>query len=214
MVPASDDEGLMLRTVASIALIFLSVSTACAQGGTLGPSALFQGIVLDAHRKIVGRLVPTNLGNSEYFVVRQISPSSASPGTSADGGRFATSATSSTSAVWVALPLADLVTGFTPQALPLIYYYQSTDCTGQAYLLADQTSGSDILALGIIATVPPATQPSIYYAGLPWSMMTFQSALIAPGSCNAGGGAFSAYAGLPQSVPVSSLGLTLPFSVE
>jgi hypothetical protein len=133
----------MLRAAASIALIFLSVSTACAREWFIG-SPLFQGIVLDAKRKIVGRLVPniTNQGISEYFVIRQISH------------------------VWLSLPLADLATGFALQAKPLIYYFQSSDCTGQAYLPADQTTGSDILAFGIIATVAPATQPSIYFAEL------------------------------------------------
>jgi hypothetical protein len=195
----------LIRAVVSVASIFLGLSAAGAQQlGTATNNAaasassaltnppVFQGLMVDAKGKTVGRLVPniTSFSMSEYFVVRQIS------------------------GVWLALPVADLATGFALQTKRLEYYYQSSDCTGQAYLPADQTTNSDILAFGIIATVPPATQPSIYFAEMPWSKKTFKSALLVPGSCSVGGGEFSAYVGLPQSLPVSSLGLTLPFSIK
>ena len=69
-------------------------------------------------------------------------------------------------------------------------------------------------ALGQVATVPPATAPSIYFAGAPL-LLSFQSFRYIGQSCGSmGPGGDIEYAGPAQVFPVSSLGLTLPFSVK
>jgi hypothetical protein len=176
------------RAVVSVASIFLGLSAASAQQSATTTNAsppLFQGIMVDAKGKTVGRL----LLRYQQYVVRQIS------------------------GIWMALPVADLTTGFQIWAPNnILYYYQSDDCTGPAFLPVDQNSFSDVLALGIIATVPPATQPSIYFAGKPESLVV-KSFRFLTAPCQ-GGFDFNAFVGIPQSVLVSSLGLTLPFSVK
>jgi hypothetical protein len=68
--------------------------------------------------------------------------------------------------------------------------------------------------LAVIATIPPATAPSIYFAGTPASLVTINS-YTQSGYCNVlAPNGFTANMGPIQSVPVSSLGLTLPFSVK
>jgi hypothetical protein len=104
---------------------------------------------------------------------------------------------------WVEIPVD-------PSAL---YYYQSSDCTGQAYLLVSSNEANLALpAQGVPAIVPPSTEPMIYFARTP-TRLTIQSRGRVPGpDCNTGSGLF--WVGIPQSVPVSSLGLTLPFSIK
>jgi hypothetical protein len=103
------------------------------------------------------------------------------------------------------------------------YLYQSADCTGQAYLsLTGLGGGRSIIApeIGHISMAPPVTVPTIYFAGQPASVLNIKSGqfpLAAPGTpCQTMGGAngFPIAVGLPQSVPVSDLGLTPPFHVK
>jgi hypothetical protein len=118
--------------------------------------------------------------------------------------------------IWVTLPVADLASGFaSSQPGDFTFWYQSSDCTGPAYM---QVNMSPITApsVGIVTTIPPATAPSIYYAGSP-SQITIQSNKFG-GSCHAGPGVPSGpdefFVGLAQNYPVSSLGFTLPFSIQ
>jgi hypothetical protein len=147
-------------------------------------------VLVDAKGNTVGQLWPL-AGSFVYAVVRQVS------------------------GIWMVLDVVDLASGFSITS-EFRYWYQSNDCTGQQYLLVnDPSSNTDILAAGTIAIIPPATQPSIYFAGTPWSVRTMQSYRLGQnGSCNGGLSPTSALAGLPQSVLLSSLGLTLPFSVK
>jgi hypothetical protein len=192
------------RAAWSIASIFLGLASASAQvQGTVAPGQvqgtttvtppLFQGILLDAKGKTVGRLVlgPTSAPN----VVRQIS------------------------GVWVMLQF-DLETGFAAIDFSLQYLYQSADCTGQAYLpLSGVGQGVMAPEIGQISMVPPVTVPTIYFAGQPASVLNIKSGQFpfSPGSCrtygtNANG--FLTAVGFPQSVPVSDLGLTPPFKIK
>jgi hypothetical protein len=149
---------------------------------------LFQGIMLDAKGTIVGRLAA--IGHEGYnTVVRQIS------------------------GVWVELQV-DVVAGFVTKGFN--YWYQSSDCSGQAYLMVNSNVAGGILALpaqGVVALVSPATEPSIYFAGTP-SLLTMKSYHSSSSLFCSPYGNFAQYFGLPQSVPVSSLGLTPPFSVK
>jgi hypothetical protein len=206
------------RLVLSIASLFLGLSTAVAQQTetkapaqqteTKAPAGppLFQGIMVDAKGNTVGRLLfdPTHTNNNTTFVVRRIS------------------------GVWVTLRVPDLKTGFDNSPLQpaehnsINTFYQSADCTGQAYfdLVGFQETGQftdkvTALAYGIVATVPPATSPSIYFAGTPASVLTIQS-IRQGGSCGLWGpiGGTHGYVGPVQNVPLSNLGLTPPFSVK
>jgi hypothetical protein len=117
--------------------------------------------------------------------------------------------------IWVTLPVVDPASGFLslqPQDLGTALYYQSSDCTGQAYMLIN-TFESTAPAYGIVTAIPPATAPSIYYAGTP-NLINFRSySLLGVGaSCVAASG--SAILGPVQNYPVSSLGFTLPFSIQ
>ena len=149
---------------------------------------LFQGIMVDANGKIVGRLGA--IGHEGHnTVIRQI------------GG------------MWVELQV-DVVAGFVTKGFN--YWYQSSDCSGQAYLMVNSSVAGGILALpaqGAVALVSPATEPSIYFAGTP-SLLTIKSYHSSSSSFCSPYGNFAQYFGLPQSVPVSSLGLTPPFSVK
>jgi hypothetical protein len=124
-----------------IASIWLGVTAAGAQQReTTAPAAaqppLFQGIMVDAKGKTVGRLF---IDNGQISVVRQIS------------------------GLWIKLAVKDFTTGFRIADYDLQYFYQSSDCTGNVYLSAGPTIGSDVVGpeLGYVAIVPPATQPSI-----------------------------------------------------
>jgi hypothetical protein len=154
---------------------------------------VFQGLVVDAKGKTVGRLFYSPFYNNEATAIRQIN------------------------GIWMSLPIASLSSGFgdAGNILVLVYYYQSTDCTGQAYLPVNPAN-SDVLAFGVPATVPPATQPSIYFAGTPWSVVPYNSYLTVGANppCQASGLGRSIVGGPAQTVPVSSLGLTLPFSIK
>jgi hypothetical protein len=116
----------------SLAFIFLNLQavtaaeTERAQGqvqGTVAPGQtkttvtppLFQGIMVDAKGKTVGRIYFNALyyfyGVAVDMVIRQI-----------DG-------------IWMGLPVSDFTSGFTlynPDNFA--YWYQSSDCTGQAYM--------------------------------------------------------------------------------
>jgi hypothetical protein len=151
---------------------------------------VFQGLMVDAKGKTVGRFYPGGLN-----VVRQIN------------------------GVWVWLSISDLTTGFQPDGSALYYYYQSTDCTGQAYLSIANGGNSHMTApaYGQVLTIPPATAPSIYFAGTPASVVTIQSERnqnAPPTACNPYSGGVPLGAGPVHNVPVSSLGLTLPFSIK
>jgi hypothetical protein len=105
---------LLSRATAFAASIFLGLSGAFAQQSaqTAAPP-VFQGLMVDAKGKTVGRFFPI-FGGEYSFVVLQISK------------------------IWVSLTVADLTSGFF--VLPpssLAYYYQSVDCAGQAYLPAN-----------------------------------------------------------------------------
>jgi hypothetical protein len=189
---------LLSRAVASVVSILLGLSVAAAQQPAFSPAAqppVFQGLIVDAKGKTVGRYYPVGSGGGPS-VVRQIS------------------------GVWVALTV-DL-TGFqiwTPKGLNFIYFYQSVDCTGQAYFpVANIDSPPQMPAWGIVAAVPPATASSIYFAGTPANVLTVKSnQAIGPGYQDVGvckPYSSAIYAGPVQSVPVSSLGLTPPFSVK
>jgi hypothetical protein len=149
---------------------------------------LFQGIVVDADGKTVGRLGA--IGHEGYnTVIRQIGE------------------------IWVELQL-DIVSGFVPKGFN--YWYQSSDCSGQAYLMVNSSAGGSVLALpaqGAVALVPPATEPSVYFAGTP-SLLTIKSYRPATSSFCSTYGNFPQYFGLPQSVPLSSFGIAPPFSVK
>jgi hypothetical protein len=181
-----------LPAAASVTSIFLSLSAAFAQQPAAAPLAaatatpLFQGVMVDAKGKTVGRLSATAVGGGDY-IIRQIN------------------------GTWVEIPV-DPAAGFVP-FVGILYYYQSSDCTGQAYLLVSSNEANLALpAQGVPAIVPPSTEPMIYFAGTP-TRLTIKSRGTVPGpDCNTGGGLF--WVGIPQSVPVSGLGLTLPFSVK
>jgi hypothetical protein len=121
------------------------------------------------------------------------------------------------SGIWVEVPV-DVVNGFVPTKEffnEANFFWQSPDCTGQPYL-AQQGGGSGtsaFLSQAVIATVPPATQPSIYFAGSPM-LLTMQSykPFLFNSACQ--GIQTTIYVGLPQNVLVSSLGLTPPFSIK
>jgi hypothetical protein len=152
-------------------------------------SPLFQGIVLDAKGKTVGRLAATAGSTGQCVVVRKI------------GG------------VWVGLPIYALSTGLTTGDGFLPYMYQSADCTGEPYFPRDLYSGYDILSVAFIGVFSPATEPTITFAGTPVSLLNIkslrylQSAPAPP--CQTVGGANGAprYVGLPQTIPLSSLRL-------
>jgi hypothetical protein len=182
------------------------VSAAVAQQAAvlnaLANPPLFQGIVMDAKGKTVGRISfnsGSSFDNHTSVVIRQI-----------DG-------------IWIALPVTDIISGFsTTRATDLIYWYQTKDCTGQPYMSANGPNPQIVSAppVATVTTVPPATAPSIYFAGTPTGMVTVNSTRYAPvgSTCDPLGpdnqGPFTSYMGPVQSVPVSSLGLTLPFKIE
>jgi hypothetical protein len=168
-----------------IAAICLGLTAAVAQPKKPPPEPpLFQGIMIDAKGNTVGRLSASN-GND--YIIRQIN------------------------GTWVEIPV-DPSAGFVP-SVGILYYYQTTDCLGQPYLLVSSNQQNlSLPAQGLPAIVPPFTEPMIYFAGTP-TQLTIQSRGTVPGpDCNTGGGLF--WVGIPQSVPISSFGLTLPFSVK
>jgi hypothetical protein len=213
---------MFLRRIAWLvgSIFFLGLVAAFAQAQIQGSSVappLFQGIMVDAKGRNVGRiyinaLLPGNGSNGAFapavhMVIRQI-----------DG-------------VWVGLPVTDFTSGFNvSDRTTLLYLYQSADCTGQAYLpvsnnvyvwpavsanLFVATSSAPPIAL--VATIPPSTEPYIYFAGTP-ALVTINSlrreaGTGSNGQCN-GYPATPVWVGPIQSVPVSSLGLTLPFKVK
>jgi hypothetical protein len=121
------------------------------------------------------------------------------------------------SGIWVEIPV-DVANGFVPTKEffnEANYFWQSADCTGQAYL-AQRGGGSgtsSFLSQAVIAAISPATQPSIYFAGSPMllTMQSYKSFLL-NNACQAI--QTTIYVGLPQNVSVSGLGLTPPFSIK
>jgi hypothetical protein len=197
-----------VRAIASIASILgLLVTAVLSQQPALTGNApasntappLFQGIMVDAKEKTVGRiyidtLLDGSTGNSSNVVIRQINR------------------------IWVALPVADL-SGFTTiPTSECFYYFQSGDCTGPALMYVNPNTATSlpnvtVPPLAIVTTIPPANTPSIYFAGTP-SVVTANSARNpSGGNCFSYNNGF-VYMGSIQSVPVSNLGLTLPFSVK
>jgi hypothetical protein len=185
----------LTRWVVSVASIFLSVAAAVAQQPETTAAAaqppLFQGIMVDAKGQTVGRLIGIS---SVDLVVRQIS------------------------GVWVLLRVRDLAIGFDSEQDAIPYFYQSTDCAGQAYFPVNQSDDHHVIepVIGTVGTIAPATAPSIYFAGAPVSVVAAKSVRNAGQSCIAfnPNSPPSIAVGPAQSVPVSSLGLALPFSVK
>jgi hypothetical protein len=105
--------------------------------------------MVDAKGKTVGRIYINTLtngnGNNGNIVIRQIN------------------------GIWVALPVEDLTSFTTIPASDFFYYYQSSDCTGPALMYVNQNVIPWVTAppLARVATIPPATTPSIYFAGTP-----------------------------------------------
>jgi hypothetical protein len=186
------------RALVFFASMFLGVASASAQlQGTVAPGQvqgtsvappLFQGIMVDAKGKTVGRINIGMFENGPNIVIRLIE------------------------GIWVALMVADPTSGFiTGQAAGFTTYYQSADCTGQALLYVNPNHGTAFPALGQVVTIPPATAPSIYFAGTP-SFLNLNSGRQGD-QCFPFGNQ-SGYLGPLQFVPLSSLGLTLPFKVK
>jgi hypothetical protein len=201
----------LCRAVVCFASIFLGLASASAQvQGTVAPGQvqgtsvappLFQGIMVDAKGKTVGRIYEAGPMAGFNGVIRQIA------------------------GIWVALPVADYTSGFMsiPAGPQFTLYYQSNDCTGPAFMYVNP-AGVTEPAFAIVTTIPPATAPAIYFAGTPSMVVNINSSNYygsnSP-SCNnldqiglGGPGSITAYMGAIQSVPVSSLGLTPPFRVK
>jgi hypothetical protein len=184
---------LLSRATAFVASIFLGLSGASAQQAAAPP--VFQGLMVDAKGKTVGRIFPI-FGGGTTFVVLPISK------------------------IWVSLEVVDLTSGFAVQPpSTFAYYYQSVDCAGQAYLPANNFTGGgpDVMgpAPGVVSVIPPATAPSIYFAGAPMSVLTMHPTNTLGGSCYTySGGGQPMYVGPAESFPVSSLKFTLPFSIK
>jgi len=183
------------RAALFIASIFLGLSPALGQQSqTSADPPLFEGIMVDAKGKTVGRLVIVINDLLTNFVVRQMS------------------------GVWVALPVGDLTTGFqiSSNNNQIHYFYKSADCTEEAQFLVSPNNTNTGPVFGVAAVVPPATQPSIYFAGMPASVVIIHSFRVPGGGCQPmdPSGGSRLIVGPVQSAPVSSLGLTLPFSIK
>jgi hypothetical protein len=181
-----------------IASICLGLTAAAAQQREVSTAAtaksppLFEGIVVDAKKKTVGSfmIAPFAIPFLNY-VVRQFS------------------------GAWVVLRIEPVAGFLLTDPGDIEYWYTSSDCSGQTYLQVGhvQEGQSNFVAMGLTSIIPPSTQPSIYFAGLPWASLASNSTRT-PGSPCHSGPQGDVYAGPLQSVPVSSLGLTLPFSVK
>jgi hypothetical protein len=148
---------------------------------------------VDANGKLVGRFYPSILpGNgTNHEVMLQIQGN------------------------WVALPINDFTVGFTVAnpVYAVVTYFQSADCSGQPFMYVNQrVLGNNAPAIGVVTAIPPATAPSVYFPVMP-SVVTTNSYTTYGEPCDNTGG-LTAYMGAVQSVPVSSLGLTLPFSIK
>jgi hypothetical protein len=203
------------RTAVSVAAsTLLGMSVAFAQPKPPPPPdpPLFHSIMVDSKGKTVGAFLfdPNNNSpggqapGSAAFVVRQIN------------------------GVWVTLQVGDFNTGF--QTVPpseIAYWYQTTDCKGQAYFFVSQhpTAYMTGPAFGWVATIPPATMPSIYFAGSPAQVVVTKSYQCAgdigcpvygggPGCQVYPGGGGPNNVGPVQIVPLNNLGLIPPFSIK
>jgi hypothetical protein len=110
---------------------------------------LFEGIMVDAKGKTFGKISWSYSGTDT--VVRQIS------------------------GVWVVLRVIDFTTVLEDNGHIITYFYQSTDCTGQAYLSLNDHYNINAPVSALVAVVPPATAPSVYFAGSPPTVIAFQS---------------------------------------
>jgi hypothetical protein len=203
-----------IPAVAFVTSVFLGLSAAVAQQATNNAAAsassalvnppAFQGLMVDAKGKTVGRLfITTSFSNtdgtgisSSLSVVRQIS------------------------GIWVLLGVADLGTGFALfDPTNLRFFYKSADCTGPAYL---QVSGplntTNVVwepASAYVTAIPPATAPTIYFAGSASFITVGSSRYVGAAGCLLGPVITNPmYLGLMQNIPLNSLGLTLPFSIK
>jgi hypothetical protein len=177
--------------VGLVAIACLGLTAAVAQqreattAATAKSPPLFQGIMEDAKGKTVGRLGAIGHDGANT-VIRQIN------------------------GTWVEVQV-DVTAGFVTTRFD--YWYQSSDCTGQPYLLANGSGANVMPGMGLVYTIPPATAPSIYFVAQP-SLLTMQSVLAGAFGSYCEGVNRSLWVGIPQSVLVSSLGLTPPFSVK
>jgi hypothetical protein len=152
--------------------------------GLQGPQGQGSNLLVDTNGKTVG-----SIGIPTFWVLRQIA------------------------GVWVELAVSDPTSGF-DSSPTLTWFYQSSDCTGQAYMYVNPNTSSSP-ALASVFTIPPATAPSIYYAGTPvLGLITKSQRGAAYTECNVGSGNPYVYMGPVQSYPLSSLGLTPPFSIK
>jgi hypothetical protein len=127
--------------------------------------------------------------------------------------------------IWVDLPVFDFSVGFqATDPTQAAFGYLSTDCTGQPYMspIAEgglsggrQPTRKNRASEGVVMTIPPATSPTIYFAGnvVQVTLQSFKAA--SGGPCNPWDGNVNPnHLGPVQSYPVSSLGFTLPFSIK
>jgi hypothetical protein len=190
---------ILRRAVVSVSAISLGLSAALAQQPTLTPKApqppLFQSIMVDAKGKTIGRFLPSFFDSNgiSSYVVRQLN------------------------AVWVMLPVDPLMGFPTTDPNAISYLYTSGDCSGQSYLPPGGLGANltSFTAMGLVSTIPPSTQSSIIFAGSPFAYLEINSYRRHPGApCSYNSPQGTIWVGPAQSVPTSSLGLTLPFSVK
>ena len=110
------------------------------------------------------------------------------------------------SGVWVALPaLVDGLEATDPNGIG--YFFRSADCAGPRYMQV-----TNLPVQSAVATIPPATQPSVFFPGTPVSFLSIASQMY--GTTCEPVPVRTVYVGPVQSVPVSTLGLTPPFTVK
>jgi hypothetical protein len=129
------------------------------QPGPQGAQGAGATLLVDANGKTVGRFFPNLFGAASGYGPYQVPY---------HGVML------QIQGIWMTLPVNDLASGFanaSPNSIGL--YYQTTDCTGQAYMFVNSAYGITVPQLAVVLTIPPATAPSIYYAGTP-------SQIIAP----------------------------------
>jgi len=210
----------MRSITAFVALISLGLTTAFAAPPPPPgpPTPLFQGVMVDAKGKTVGRFYPppalqlfyqSNPVEISWFpqVVRQIN------------------------GIWVSLTVDAQNGFFNALNQSVIAVFPADNCIPPAYFPTGPfiiPAFNNIIALspnfpgtvqGVPFTVPGVSSPSIYFAGTPISESGIQSYRTSDNSCISlisypGPGPLPMSIGPVQSVPVSSFGLTLPFSVQ
>jgi hypothetical protein len=164
-------------------------------------------VLVDANGKTVGQIYLNLFGNPQL--------DNNGLGQSDDGGFNVVLL--QISGMWVALPVADPTSGFfSILARDFWVFYQSTDCTGQPLLFVNSNKSGWPTGpvLGNVVTIPPATAPSIYFAGTPTSTVTIGSARAGGSSCGSRQDTPVGYVGPMQSIPLSNLGFMPPFSIR